>query len=885
MEDWKKLKQEIKIETNEFFKDKSQIDVNKALDLLQSVCAYPIDTRYKLDGVAIKIPKAMFEILDENTTKKNQILYFEILCKFEPFLRKLLCIINNGKYNMLLSQGKGLSAIIKELNLNPSRIDYNNEILQNQRNYKDYDYHLYRVYNLRNVQSHDMELWSTAALAQNIESIFIFYICVIDKNKADIENLIRDMKKQDYTAYMNKIIAEFEKRAKRFVHIESIEDYSVFEGYAIEHVNLLDEDEEQERAGTIDDIRKQNLPEKRMMIWGEAGMGKSTTLQYLSYLDADEYLNGTSTKVPVYVPLGILIDANEKIEDYIIKKIGTEYIEGIELLKKGEVNLFLDAVNEVPTDISKSLQTQRRKEIQNLLDSYPNTLIIISNRSERYNYFKNIPVFRLQKMNKEKIEEFMNKNVKDEGIKGIILDGIANDFKLLQLIGIPLMATRLIEIVMQLKELPQSEGAIIGRFLDSLYKREMIEKKDTQFAEQKINYLLCDLAEYSLEKYNTNSGMSKEEVLQCFVECIGRLSFSYDSLYALNKLTELGVLECENDIIYFAHQAYQDYYYSRAKKVRNARRFVQTRLESLEVSENLESGCKSENAAFYRQKAHEPQFEKSTIYLVHSYEGKKGEIELHELMKNNLYLAAKAVARGNYSSEIEEQVVQKSVADIRSNKKGIIIWGFLSLLELNRYNEIIENIDVFVANKKNKNMINNIATYLDSENMLLFFEALLKTKDKQVVSVAVSTVYMKDFEYTWNNHNIDRVIKLVEDMRKIYESTSKVMLKFYISFNVPKTHIQYNAMFIRNKLIYQDTALVENFMKKYDISILLPTDEICKKLVVKDKWTAIKNCIQIMSKMPSEEKIKYFQMGIVSRNKYMIYATAATKSTHSDRNY
>lgn len=190
-----------------------------------------------------------------------------------------------------------------------------------------------------------------------------------------------------------KVKQEFEKRAKRFVHIVSIEDYSLFESFAIEHIDLSDEDEHHERTGTIDVIRKQYLAENRMMIWGDAGMGKSTTLQYLSYLDADDFLKGTSSKIPVYVPLGLLIDINEKIEDYIIKKIGVEYIEGLELLKKGQINLFLDGVNEVPIDISKSMQVQRRKEIQYLLDTYPNMLIIISNRPERYNYFKNIPVF------------------------------------------------------------------------------------------------------------------------------------------------------------------------------------------------------------------------------------------------------------------------------------------------------------------------------------------------------------------------------------------------------------------------------------------------------------------------------------------------------------
>lgn len=416
---------------------------------------------------------------------------------------------------------------------------------------------------------------------------------------------------------------------------------TVYEGYAIEHIDLSDENEKNERTGTIDDIRKKALPEKRMMIWGDAGMGKTTTMQYLSYLDADEYIKGISSKIPVYVPLGLLIDKRERIEEYIIKKIGAEYIEGRELLEKGEVNLFLDAVNEVPIDDSKAMQTQRRKEIQCLLDSYPNMQIIISNRPERYNYFKNIPVFRLQKMDKSKIEEFMNKNVKDVGVKEMILGGIASNYRLQQLIGIPLMATRLVEIVMELKEFPQSEGSIIDRFIKSLYKREIVEKKDAIFDEQKINYLLYDLAEYSLDKYHTNSGISKPEVIQCFANCMSNLCFTYDSFYVINKLVELGVLECEKEVVVFAHQAYQDYFYSQAEKIKCNRMILQKQEENEFIEEIANQ--RSENVTFYREKANEAQYEKSTIYLLHSYEGEQKIVELLELMKRNLYLASKVV--------------------------------------------------------------------------------------------------------------------------------------------------------------------------------------------------------------------------------------------------
>lgn len=383
-------------------------------------------------------------------------------------------------------------------------------------------------------------------------------------------------------------------------------------------------------------------------------------------------------------------------------------------------------------------------------------------------------------MDKAKIQEFMDKNVQNVSVRTTILEGIKGNFKLQQLIGIPLMATRLVEIVIDLKEFPQNEGTIIGRFIQTLYKREIVEKKDTEFDEQKIDYLLCNLAEYSLDKYHTNSGISKLEVLQCFANCMNKLCFSYDGIYVIDKLVELGVLECENDIIVFAHQAYQDYYYSKAKKIQNISFLTQN---SIPYGEQ-ESISQSENTMFYKEKANVPQYEKSTIYLLHSYEGKQGEIELFELMKNNLYLAAKVVASGNYRLEVEKRIVEKAIDNIESNKRTNIITGFLTLLELGRYSEIIQSINVLVANKRNKYMVNNIIMQLDSKNMLMFFEALLKTRDSQVIFVAINSVYMRDYEYTWNNENINTIERISNDMRSMFSSTTKILLNLnYSSVN------------------------------------------------------------------------------------------------------
>ena len=164
-----------------------------------------------------------------------------------------------------------------------------------------------------------MEQWSNRDLESNIDTLLIFYLEIINRCKEEFIKKLTYVK-NDFNNYIDNEINSFENLAKSFVATRTVEDYSVFESYGIEHKNFTKEENETklERNGTIDDIRKNKLPEKRMLIWGNAGLGKSTTFQYLTYIDAKSYKAKQSDVIPVYVPLGMLIDIEETIEDLSI---------------------------------------------------------------------------------------------------------------------------------------------------------------------------------------------------------------------------------------------------------------------------------------------------------------------------------------------------------------------------------------------------------------------------------------------------------------------------------------------------------------------------------------------------------------------------------------
>lgn len=575
---WIELKKEIKRETQRVFQSNSSIDLDETIDLFKRVLEFPLNNSdIKVDGLDLRVSNAMDRILLEGLNKADNMAYFPDFAKVEPFLRKILFITDPSRYITIASSNPkpGFNKFINELNINPNNIDFHKKKIEDLKGSPNYGEYLYRTYHLRNIESHACEHWSRVEIWENIESILIVYLYATHVNAAKLrpilDSIIRE-KESDFTEYLIRVKDEFKFKISRFVDIKGEEDLKLSDAYAIENIGEIDDEESQiERKGTIDDLRKNQIPEKRMMIWGDAGMGKSTTLEYLAFIDADANIKMplANLPIPVYIPLGLLTDKNVTIKQAIFNKIGVDNNQGEKMLRSGKLNIFLDAINEIPKDDNYQLKTMRIKEVQNILNEYKNCFIIISNRPQDINEIKGIPVFHLQKMDDTQIEKFLDRNTDgNEMIKKKILDEINNDKRLKRIIKTPLMLSRIIEIIKSEGDIPKSEGEIIDRFIYTLYKREKEEKKDAYFDIKKIHFLLRYLGYETLEKKETNSGMSDDEILNFMVECKKKYGFDIDIIYVLDISTQLGILEKRDSMYTFAHQAYQDYFHSQEEKAR-----------------------------------------------------------------------------------------------------------------------------------------------------------------------------------------------------------------------------------------------------------------------------------------------------------------------------
>jgi len=551
----KQIIEELKTDINDF-------DVNSALDLLCSVLDCDIDVK-ELLGIKDRYTHALEVIFDPDSSHERVIESIAMLFKVEAVFKLLLYIIDIEKYQKMTKENIGFSGIITLLGLNPNNINLN----QKQSNYTGkgkYIEQISIVYRLRNTEAHTCESWSRKELYTNVDAVLISLLYCVDKYKKIINERMRLINKRqiDVSSYMNSLISYFKDKMKKYIMLNGEENLKIVDRFITENISDENDNENNGRSGTIDSLREKEIPEKRMIIWGEAGTGKSTTLEYLAFTDAKKRLNDYNYKIPVLISLGLLVSPNISLKKYIVEKLDLDDLIVNELLENGELNVFLDGLNEIPNDTINQLKTMRIREIRELLDNYPKCFYIISNRPDEYVDFKGIPVFNLVKLSNEQIELFLSKNADKPNTINIINNAISNNSRLKEIVRTPLMFSRLIDIVDATGKVPSSEGAIIGAFLDTLLRREKTDKMDSNFDVRKAKYVLRSIAYNGLEDYATNSGIPEETVLSYMQKCMQTYGFNVDSFYMLDMLVQLGIIVRRDNLYLFTHQAYQDYYYA-----------------------------------------------------------------------------------------------------------------------------------------------------------------------------------------------------------------------------------------------------------------------------------------------------------------------------------
>ncbi|WP_338759928.1 hypothetical protein WAF17_12590 [Bernardetia sp. ABR2-2B] len=448
-----------------------------------------------------------------------------------------------------------------------------------------YGKELKTIYDLRNAFSHKKEeityptfvkkLNDIGSSYEDIKSVVIAYLAITEHYLNDLQDKIKEQNALDLSPYLKAVKENFITRFKKYVQIRSEEDLKLSRNIKERNI-AIHEEEVEKRKGTIEELRKNGeVTEGKMLIWADAGMGKSTTLEYLAYTDAKRKLRDNSINLPIFLQMGLLTNTEKSLKQYMLKEIekqvlvGEEYLENE--LKEGKINLFIDALNETP----EYVKSKRMKEIEELLEQYPENFFILSSRSSD-NPFRNMPVFILQRMNDDELDEFLLKNTKGlPEVAGKIKEAMNNDQNLKSILRQYFMFSKLIEIVKDTGKVPDGEGAIVYAFIQSLYDREYMEKKDDNFNErnrENIDRVLANLAYHILEEMiegssEKNPVFTKNKALNQFAEVKNKYGFSLDLPYVLDICNQLDILEKIEEKYRFSHSIYIGFFYTLQERI------------------------------------------------------------------------------------------------------------------------------------------------------------------------------------------------------------------------------------------------------------------------------------------------------------------------------
>lgn len=212
------------------------------------------------------------------------------LLNSESFFKKVLYVVDEQGYNEMASNTRlGLYTALEKLGMLrdfPPHVHLDNYDISRTSN--PVCKAVAQAYKLRNSASHTSENWTFSQMLSNVNTVMVATMYAVWYNKRAIESRISvSTSNEQYgiDALLKSLIQSYNKKTK--------------DGFC--YVSLLWESIGDNSSKQI--ALKELLSDKQVLLSGDAGCGKSTALDRLEYLAAQEYVKGETGIIPVKLAL------------------------------------------------------------------------------------------------------------------------------------------------------------------------------------------------------------------------------------------------------------------------------------------------------------------------------------------------------------------------------------------------------------------------------------------------------------------------------------------------------------------------------------------------------------------------------------------------------
>lgn len=468
----------------------------------------------------------------------------KFLLNSESFLKKVLYVTDEQAYKSCTANHiRGLYNVMKQLGMlnyfTPNVCLNTYEITETDDPVRRA---IARTYQLRNNSSHTSENWTLVQMFSNVNDIMIATMKAVWDNR-------NELRKRVSSATSNKqfgIKKLLEGLVKSY-------DRKIGEGF--QYVPLLWECSGDNRPKQI--LLDELLSDKRIMLSGDAGCGKSTSLDQLEYQAAKQYIRGETSVIPVKLEM-IKESPSRSLLEMICHKLNIPADYCKSLLEKNSILLMVDGLNELTT--VSECKKQFVISLEQFVVRYPGIKVIVTDR--RYSPFpiRLEKTYYLKPMEKEDIIRYAKTRAECTNHVLELLSIFLESSSFAGLEFTPLLINQLLLALSTHHKLPEDQTELIGVYLESLMKREYEEKRDLNAAPGKLDLFLMKLA----VEMPQDEGYTLHQAMKLFANIATEYSLSLQSDVCINLAVQLGILQQSGRYLNFVLDEYRAYYFMRA---------------------------------------------------------------------------------------------------------------------------------------------------------------------------------------------------------------------------------------------------------------------------------------------------------------------------------
>ena len=211
--------------------------------------------------------------------------------------------------------------------------------------------------------------------------------------------------------------------------------------------------------------------ERKIIILGKPGAGKTTFLKYLLLSVIKEPQSFKNVKLPVFISLKAYSGSKCDLIDFIVHELDvSNFPEArdfvIRLLERGKCLLLFDGLDEVLEESLNNLIT----EVIDFSDKYSNNQFIISCRVAAYNHwFTHFKDVELANFDRKQVERFVtNWFFSEPDMAKNCLEKLLAEIRLMDLASNPLLLTLLCINFNEFSDFPKSRAELYKEAIDTL---------------------------------------------------------------------------------------------------------------------------------------------------------------------------------------------------------------------------------------------------------------------------------------------------------------------------------------------------------------------------------------------------------------------------------